>query len=324
MAEPLVEPGRALPALRAGDADHGPAARRARLEADLIGSLGLLFESAAEALELDGAALGQGFRRPAARGARLSPGAFGFYHQLTLAMEAGDGELVRDLLGAASQGSPWSTAPGIAIEPTVWRRLAWWRFVEVDGTAPGGPATPISRDRHDAEAAVVRGALADLEARSPPLFGELSVMVSDLALCEGASFNGMTERRAFGLVFLNVPRAHHHPGTYYLEHLVHAGALSSWFCIQAAGVAWDTPNSAAVVSPWDGREVSVGRLVFEAFWLARAVNVFRAASGPPELEDKCAVLEGGLSDVVQTLTDTAERSLSDAGRRVVAACARAR
>lgn len=209
--------------------DHAPDAARAVALARAW--RGFWLQQAREALDAAEGGLGRTLDEHRDRlsrhdlDARLHPRAAARVADAYEAMAAGDGARVRDALQAWLQGADedW-TAPRLEVSSVAsedWERafVASVRGTRIEG-AKALQFLPLLGKPPARLVAAIEEAL-DLVGRvDPDMRAELDQFVAAVKLFDGEGVEGLSSPRAFGAVWIRVPRGIE-PVRWFLEHLVH-------------------------------------------------------------------------------------------------------
>jgi len=298
-----------LPAARRAHAEHARSLR-AGLERRLVQSLTELLGSACTALSREPVSLQSALSAAASPDSKLPPWLFGLNARLQRCMRAGDGEAVARLLTLADALRPRALpARGWQIGRAGDAGDFWHIAVEMPALEPYSRELPELQRAADV-----------LREGAPELHAELDVLLAQLAVCESRGFNGACDPELFGLALLHRPRSHHHPLAYFLEQLIHCGAQLHWICRHTDRALLATRDPLRIESPWNRQPVTSYELLFELFWLDRAVPAFRAFSdltAEPAIAQKTAVLEHGYRSVLELAEAHLPTRLTAAGRSLL-------
>ncbi|MGN6319187.1 aKG-HExxH-type peptide beta-hydroxylase [Trinickia sp.] len=145
-------------------------------------------------------------------------------------------EMTYQKLAHSLIGTKDSSAIRIAsIGTTDWEDAVLGSAVEIASVETGQTACakPLSPDEFAEQSANLRAGLDVIRLHHLSMYFELTTLVQSIKLFSGKITQGLTDTRAFGEIYVRIPRQCVAPVPYYVEHVVHEASHTYLNCLMA-------------------------------------------------------------------------------------------
>jgi hypothetical protein len=173
------------------------------------------------------------------RSLRFPPETHFYHNKLISAMRCQDpdtAETAYQKLARSLIGKHDSSAISIAnIGAAAWEREVLGSAVEIASLETGQDACaqPLSPDEFAEQSANLGTGLNIIRRHHPSMYSELTALVQSIKLFSGKITQGLTDTRAFGEIYVRIPRQCVAPVPYYVEHVVHEASHTYLNCLMA-------------------------------------------------------------------------------------------